>query len=309
MKQVNDALLKQLALRLDQLSEEASLDEAEREDLSDLIVELALDLLDQEDDAELEQVCARHSGLDENEDDDDDDLDVFELYDDFSEDDAEYAGQHAEFAELMQRVHDLDIGDLDLRSEENREVVRALIVAEETGEPARQRSLLAASARAERARILLEEKVAEAMGALYRELADAFNASPAPGEASSAAKVEFIQRAEAAHAAGDLPALLAFRIELEQRGMVSHLPEKELAHYNKLLKEQLRLTELEIAEFVNEAAMYQPEVPVKRLTPESMLDMLKADIVGIRQQIDGIERDLVELKVPGRLKSWLQEPN
>lgn len=234
---------------------------------------------------------------------------MFELYDDFSEDDAEYAGQHAAFAELMQRVHDLDIGDLDLRSEENREVVRALIVAEETGEPARQRSLLAASARAERARILLEEKVAEAMGALYRELADAFNASPAPGEASSAAKVEFIQRAEAAHAAGDLPALLAFRIELEQRGMVSHLPEKELAHYNKLLKEQLRLTELEIAQFVNEAAMYQPEVPVKRLTPESMLDMLKADIVGIRQQIAGIARDLVELKSPGRLKSWLQEPN
>lgn len=110
-------------------------------------------------------------------------------------------------------------------------------------------------------------------------------------------------------AAGDLPALLAFRIELEQRGMVSHLPEKELAPYNKLLKEQLRLTELEIAEFVNEAAMYQPEVPVKRLTPESMLDMLKADIVGIRQQIAGIARDLVELKAPGRLKSWLQEPN
>jgi hypothetical protein len=287
LERANDHRLKELVLLLDRQHGEAGLDDWERERLSSFIADTALDLLDQRDDADLDELYARHSGVD------------------VEEQDAIY---QAEFKEVLHQIYGVEISDdVDLHTPEGREAVHVLIAEDEATEEARHgRSLAArANAEAEQARHLAQ--LHEAVDGIFRGLAEGQEAGSETDEEVRQARLELMQRAGVSRAAGNLPDLLAVRLELEQRGMASHFSEKQLVECNKLLKEELQQVELECARHELETAMNMSEMPFGRLTPTLLLDTLRTDIGELREQVARIERDLTELRDPAKLKAWLRQ--
>ena len=287
LERANDHRLKELVMLLDRQHREAGLDDWERERLSIFITDTALDLLGERDDADLDELYARHCGVD------------------VEEQEAVY---QAQFKELLHEIYGVEISDdVDLHTPEGREAVHVLIAEDEATKEARHGRSLAARTNAEAEQARHSAQLHEAVDSIFRGLAEAQEAGSDSDQEVRQAGLELMQRACASHAAGDLPDLLAVRLELEQRGMASHFPEKQLVECNKLLKEELRQVELECAAHALETAMKLPEMPFGRPAPARLLDTLRTDIDELREQAARIERDLTQLRDPEKLKAWLRQ--
>jgi len=281
--------MRELVFMLDGMHEEAGLDDDEREILSEVLVDMASWLLSADEDDD---------DIDDEDDDEDDigeDPELLAIYE-------RHLGiatdEEAEFEQLFEIDDDSDLDDIfgvDSPAQDN--------IA--------QRQQLVQVA------IQLEQYVAQqhvhvthvrkALDGVAGELKAALEGAKGVTEAD---RLERLQRLDAAYEQGMLGDVIALAFELEQEGVVGHLPEKQVAGYKHILKESVEFGERGIV-LGKGLILAQLELTVSpdqvaTLTPATLLNMLDTTVDEMRKELADVERDLVELRELPKLKAWLR---
>ncbi|MBL8329476.1 MAG: hypothetical protein JNJ71_11525 [Rubrivivax sp.] len=215
---------------------------AERQTLEMLIVDQALDLIEEtadEDAAELKALYQRITGT------------AFEAL----------AQQQVDALKAaLEEVSGLDLGDEPAESiEQLMQRAHAHMHAQmhdpaASAGPDHGRSRRKGRGSAAQKKAQLEaDRISQTVKEVYRKLAGALHPDRAPADASPAQRAlmgERMARANAAYAAGDLLSLLSLQLEIEQVDLSrpAQLPLEQVRHFNRVLAEQLRELDLEIQE-------------------------------------------------------------
>jgi len=284
---------------LDQVNNQKGLTKTERCMIADLIVELAGTLLAERDDEKLKALYNKYHHVD---------------YD--SQEAVELAGMKALFEEMT----GFDLGDdVDLRSPED-VMRRAQAKLEEKlaqEEAARQaRGEHKATRKKSAKQIAKEEKQqAEAqqirlsIREVYRKLASALHPDRETDPQERERKTSLMQRVNQAYEKNNLLQLLELQLELEHidQSHINNLGEERLAHYNKILKEQLRELEDEIIRVEDDFSMRFGIDPFVQLSPATIMHHLARDIVLTQQAIRDMKKELADLQDIKKAKAWLKK--
>lgn len=150
--------------------------------------------------------------------------------------------------------------------------------------------------RAEKRALAEAAQATQSVREVYRKLAAALHPdriSPDATAAERAARTELMARANAAYASDDLLALLALQLQIEQVDLTraGQMAAGQLRHFNRVLNEQLREIEIDIAEREHLFCATYGVMPQRRLDPEKLAPFLKrgaenllADEQQLRQQ-------------------------
>lgn len=285
--------------RLDQVSDLKGLSKAERHMVADLIIELAGTLLAERDDETLKAIFNKYHHVD---------------YD--TQEAAELAHMKAQFEEMT----GFDLGDdVDLRSPED-VMRRAQAQMEEMfagAEDARQAQAEQKAKRKKSAKqIAKEEKeqaeaqqISQSIREVYRKLASALHPDRETDPQERERKTALMQRVNQAYEKNNLLQLLELQLELEHidQSHINNLGEERLAHYNKILKEQLGELDDEIIHVEDDFRMRFGFDPFVSLSPATVLRHLSNDIVITQQMIRGMKKDLVDLQDVKKTKAWLKK--
>jgi len=285
---------RRLVLLLDQNYQHKLLGKRERDKLARLICATVLDLLEQEDDAELKEVYNRYSGRDF---------------------DAEETEGKAQVREMIESMLGMKFdGDIDLRSPET--VLEAFSAQLEqqgappppSGDHEAPRKKHASELARERRQAAEAERLQQSMRDIYRKLVSQLHPDREPDPAERQRKTALMQRVNVAYAANDMLGLLELQLEVEQidQAGLANLGEARIKQYNKILNEQLRELEREVEVFEDMAAMEMGCAPFTRVTPASIASMLEDDIADMRQRIAAIDVELEEFTDIKKLKAWLK---
>lgn len=163
---------------------------------------------------------------------------------------------------------------------------------------------------AKEARLEEEQKnIKLSLREVYRKLASSLHPDREQDEVERKRKTELMQRVNVAYEKQDLLALLQLQLEIEQidQSMINTLSEDRLKYFNKILSEQINELKYETNEFEYIFRMRANIAHHKQLNPENLMDMLKLFINDVQDDIDSIERDLVELRELKHIKTMLKE--
>jgi hypothetical protein len=250
-----DAAQRHWAFALDALLDQRGWTKTERETLAELICEAAGGLLDAgADDAALKALFDKHSDVS------------------FDDEQQESVRAMKEMAELMTG---LDLGDSEgihsqadlfdrlrqgfAQQEAAEENPQAEPEAEaEAGHAARPGKRKTAAQLKREAQAAAEAKQAtQSVREVYRKLASALHPDREPDPEQRAAKTALMQKANQAHEAGDLLALLELQLQIEQidADHVARADAQRLKHYNKVLAEQLDELQAELGQLQTAFAM------------------------------------------------------
>jgi hypothetical protein len=282
-------------LLLDRMYQHKLMGKKDRAKLVDLICSMALDLLEDDDDAELKDIYNRRSGGDF---------------------DAEAAEDGAQFKGIMEGIMGVRLdADADLSSPEA--MLEAMAAQMARGaEQERLGAQAKAAARPKPAGALARERRQEAeadrlkqsVRDIFRKLASELHPDREPDAAERDRKTALMQRVNVAYGANDLLGLLALQLEVEQldQAGLDNLDEERIKQYNKILDGQLRELERESAAIEYAAAMEMGGEPRGRLTPQTMLQCLRVDIAQMQSNLDAIAADIDEFSDVNKLKAWLK---
>ena len=289
---------------LDKAHADPVLKKRDKEKLSHLICETAIDLLaGGGDDAELKAIYNRHSGSD------------------FDQEDAELDAATGELMKsMMEGMLGMDFGDADVSSlekmkafiEEKRESMRS-----EREEHQRE----ADARRAKRKKTAKQQAKEEQMQAeaahlkksiqeIYRKLATALHPDRETDPAERERKTALMQKVNVAYGNKDLLQLLELQLQVEQidQAHVNNIAEDRLKHYNKILKDQLQQLQHEVQGIEMVWRMQFNLPPFAIVSPKAVMDQMQAEIRQLKREVAGIKQDLhtfqdIEL-LKGRLKSY-----
>lgn len=208
---------------------------AEQHTLARLIVELALaGLQEAGDDAELLALHDRHAEVDL----------------------ASAERQELDaMKQAFERIGGMDLGDEPVGSIDELYQRAQAQMAEQNAQQAQQRPRKGRAARPSAKQLRAEQEAKEAsqtVREVFRKLAAALHpdrAEPGATPEQQATRHEQMARANAAYEAGDLLALLALQLEIEQVDVAraAQIAAGQVKHFNKVLAEQLREIEAELA--------------------------------------------------------------
>ncbi len=243
---------------------------AERTTLGRLICELAsANLNDPETDPELLALHDRHAEVDH------------------------ATGQQQQLDEMknmLETMGGLDLGDDPAESAEELMQRARQQLAQQTAQRLQQQQA-AAQAKPQRPRLSAAQKRAEedarrvtqTVREVYRKLAAALHpdrAEPGATPEQQAQRHEQMARANAAYESGDLLALLSLQLQIEQVDIhkAATLAAEQVRHFNKVLAEQLREIEAEIAEREHAFMGTYGIAPMARPHPNKLGGFLKDEV-------------------------------
>ena len=282
---------------LDRISGEKGFSKSERRMLGEVIAELAGQLLDERDDAEMKAIYNKHNKSD---------------YD--SEEAAHLQGMKS----MLEEVLGFDLGeDDDLDSSE--EVMRrahaqyqqkqANYAAEQQEREARR------GKRKKSARQLEKEAQAEAdarqinqsIREVYRKLASALHPDREADPQERERKTLLMQRINQAYEKQNLLQLLELQLELEHidRNAIARIDEDRLRHYNTILKGQLDELKHELMRVESNFCGQFGLAQYARVKPETVMRELNCDIAQATQANRSLESELLGLKDAKSVKVWL----
>lgn len=289
-------LRRELVFALDRAHTQKPLAKTERRLVADLVRDWAYELVDEYGDAEMKALYNRYGG-------------------DF---DAEKAAALSGMQAMLGGLG-LDLGDdLDMRNPQAfMEQMRARLTEEEEKEAAAWREAEAARpqrkktakqlAREEKLREE-EQRVHQSMREIYRKLASALHPDREPDPEERVRKTGLMQRVNQAYDKKDLLALLELQLQIEHidQAALNSFSEERLAHFNKILREQLR--ELEDQVFhIGDGVMFNLGIePYRTLTPASLMRELDTNIAQMRRAVREVEADLKAIQEIATLKAWLK---
>lgn len=284
---------------LDQVNDKKGLTKTERCMIADLIIELAGTLLAEREDEKLKALYNKYHHVDY---------------------DSQEAAELARMKDLFEEMTGFDLGDdVDLRSPEDvmrraQEQMQEKLAQEEAARQAREEHK--ATRKKSAKQIAKEEKQqAEAqqirlsIREVYRKLASALHPDRETDPQERERKTSLMQRVNQAYEKNNLLQLLELQLELEHidQSHINNLGEERLAHYNKILKEQLRELEDEIIRVEGDFSMRFGIDPFVQLSPATIMRHLAQDIVLTQQAIRDIKQELADLQDIKKVKAWLKK--
>jgi curved DNA-binding protein CbpA len=284
---------------LDRACDQKGLTSPERRFLHDFISGMAGELAAECNDEELKNIYNKHSG---------------------SDFDKEEAASLNDLKSMLEDITGADLGDdLDMNNPEEmlkraQAHMREQQAQHEAGqleheENKAKRKKSAKQIAKESKQQAEEQEISQSIRELYRKLASALHPDREPDPQERERKTLLMQRINQAYDKKNLLLLLELQLELEHidQTTINNITANRLKHYNKILNEQLRELEFEI---LTTEAMFKEQfdiAPFERLTPNTLMRNLAAEIVAIKQSIRELKSDLLAFRDIKQLKAWLKE--
>ena len=290
----------ELIKRLDSFYGEKGLSKTDRLRISDLILDLADELLERGDDAEIEAIYAKYRP----EDDPQEDLHLAAIKAHFAQvtgvdfgDDVDELSE----AEFIQRVHEKMAEQQAAHEHEQR--------AQAEHQPKRKKTAkqLAKEQQQEQDAQDIKQSVRE----IYRKLASALHPDRETDPTERVRKTELMQRTNQAYEKNDLLKLLELQIELEHidPSSLANLSEERLKRYTKTLKEQLSQLNTEKT-VLQQDFMLRYSIHPSHLgynaAPTSAMRLLAQDIAEHQRDLKRMQRELDTLTDAKSVKIWLK---
>ncbi|MBP0607603.1 MULTISPECIES: J domain-containing protein [Burkholderia] len=299
LEQEATALRIRLIHLLDDAFLQKGLSKAEQRALSDLIADMAGDLLNASDDAALKVIYNRHAASRDGggggaaaapeptkprqapEPEQPENLDAL---------------SPDELAERMQAELDAQF-ERDMAAHAAREAQRA------KRKKAPKQS--AAQARIEAEQAESNKSIRE----IYRKLASALHPDRETDPQEQQRKTVLMQRVNRAYEKGNLLQLLELQLEIEQidRRAIDGLGEARLTRYNGILEEQLRELDQEIVHVENDFRRTYGIASSTKVAPDTVLRMLTRDIAGTQRSNQDLSVALREFEDPDQVRRWLKD--
>ncbi|MEX3816413.1 molecular chaperone DnaJ [Paraburkholderia sp. BR13439] len=288
-----------LVYRLDDVWNQKGLTKTERRTVSTLISNLAGDLVEACNDAQLKVIYNRHSKSDY---------------------DSEAAAELEDMKDVLEAMLGVELGeDLDMssphdmlrRAQARMEEQQAQYEAADQARQARRaKRKKTARQQAAQARQQAEQaELSQSIREVYRKLASALHPDREPDPHERERKTALMQRANHAYGRNDLLKLLELQLELEHidQSAINELSEDRLKHYNKILKEQLGELDQEILQVEASFRHAYGIPPFIDIAPATVLHNLANDIAGLQQHIRDLETDLLVFEDLKQFKGWLKQ--
>ncbi|MBR8342391.1 J domain-containing protein [Burkholderia ambifaria] len=294
LEQESTALRIKLLHLLDDAFLQKGLSKAEQRTLSDLIADMARDLMQVSDDAALKVIYNRHVGpanvgnaVAEPKPDSEPQSQSPEDLDALSPD---------ELAERLQAELDAQF-ERDMAAHAAREAQRA------KRKKAPKQS--AAQARIEAEQAESNKSIRE----IYRKLASALHPDRETDPREQERKTVLMQRVNHAYAKGNLLQLLELQLEIEQidRRAIDGLSEVRLTRYNGILEEQIRELDQEIQHVENDFRRTYGIASSTKVAPDTVMRMLTRDIAGMQRGNQDLGVALREFEDPDKVRDWLKD--
>ena len=168
------------------------------------------------------------------------------------------------------------------------------------GQPqARSAKAQAAEQRKAEAAEQAAQQAGQSVREAFRRLASALHPDRETDPAAREHKTRLMQQANQAYERNDLLTLLSMQLDLEQIDgqHLANLPEERLAHYNRVLREQLAALQQELGECTAHFRVGMGLSP-RQLTPAVVDNALARDITDLRHFTRLIELDIAQLRDP-----------
>lgn len=299
LEQEATALRIRLIHLLDDAFLQKGLSKAEQRMLSDLIADMARDLLHVSDDAALKVIYNRHRASDD-------------------------AGSAAADPAPMKRepkptptaepADDLDTLSPDelaarMQAELDAQFERdmAAHAAREAQRAKRKKAPKQSAAQAKREAEQAESS--KSIREIYRKLASALHPDRETDPQEQQRKTVLMQRVNHAYAKGNLLQLLELQLEIEQidRRAIDGLSEARLMRYNGILEEQLRELDQEIRHVENDFRRTYGIASSVKIAPDTVIRMLARDIAGMQRGNQDLTVALREFEDPDYVRDWLKD--
>lgn len=143
---------------------------------------------------------------------------------------------------------------------------------------------------------------------VFRKLASALHPDRASDDAERIRRHELMQRVNHAYDEGDLLTLLGLQFEIEQidAAHLAGVSAARIGHYNKVLREQVRELEQELAAITGHYSLLVGQPPAL-VTPATVQHGLKAELAELRQAMKGMKAHRALMLEPAARKRWLQQ--
>ena len=296
LEQASTALRIKLLHLLDDAFLQKGLSKAEQRTLSDLIADMARDLMQVSDDAALKVIYNRHVGFGT-------------VGSAAAEPEADSESQSQ-----PQSPEDLDSLSPDelaerLQAELDAQFERDM-AAHAAREAQRAKRKKAPKQSAAQARIEAEQAESnKSIREIYRKLASALHPDRETDPREQERKTVLMQRVNHAYAKGNLLQLLELQLEIEQidRRAIDGLSEARLTRYNGILEEQIRELDQEIQHVENDFRRTYGIVSSTKVAPDTVMRMLKRDIAGMQRGNQDLAVALREFEDPDKVRDWLKD--
>lgn len=273
---------------LDEAYESKTFNKKDRKIMDDIICSIASDLIYDIENEKLKEIYNKYSGGDF---------------------DSEKQDSIDRMREMMEDMIGFDIeGDIDPSSPEtlfqelNEKMQQKL--SEEEKRPKRKKSAKALAKEAEKEKI--EQEVSQSIRTVYYKLANSLHPDRELDHTERERKTALMQRLNVAYKNKDLLTLLELQLEVEQidESAINSMNEEKVAHYNKILNDQLSELKEEISH-IKYAFEFKFQI-IFLLSPRQIIDKLNHDIIGIQGEIKNISNDLELFKDTKNIKSFLR---
>lgn len=143
---------------------------------------------------------------------------------------------------------------------------------------------------------------------VYRKLVSALHPDREPDADERKRKTALMQRVNQAYEKKDLLQLLELQLELEQidAHTIAGLSEERLKHFNKILEDQWRELEQEIAHLVMPLREKFNLSPYGNVKPEAVMKYLLQDIATLRRHIKQIQKEILLPNNLAAFKVWIK---
>lgn len=294
LEQASTALRIKLLHLLDDAFLQKGLSKAEQRTLSDLIADMARDLMQVSDDAALKVIYNRHVG--------------------FGTVGSAAAEPEADSEPQSQSPEDLDALSPDelaerLQAELDAQFERDM-AAHAAREAQRAKRKKAPKQSAAQARIEAEQaESSKSIREIYRKLASALHPDRETDPREQERKTVLMQRVNHAYAKGNLLQLLELQLEIEQidRRAIDGLSEARLTRYNGILEEQIRELDQEIQHVENDFRRTYGIASSTKVAPDTVMRMLTRDIAGMQRGNQDLAVALREFEDPDKVRDWLKD--
>ncbi|MDN7632290.1 J domain-containing protein [Burkholderia cepacia] len=299
LEQAATALRISLLNRLDDAFLQKGLSKAEQRTLSDVIVNMARDLLDVSDDAQLKIIYNRHRASGD---------------DDRTAADRARPKQAPEPAPAPAPEDDLDTLSPDELAErmqaELDEQFRRDMAEHEAREAQRAKRKKAPRQSAAQARREAEQaESSKSIRDVYRKLASVLHPDRETDPKEQERKTVLMQRVNHAYAKGNLLQLLELQLEIEQidRRAIDGLGEDRLMRYNGILEEQVRELDQEIRHVETQFRRTYGIASSVKIAPDTVMRILTRDIAGMQRSNQDLAIAVREFDDPDNVREWLKE--
>lgn len=275
---------------LDRLSGEKGFSKSERRMLGEVIAELAGQLLDERDDAEMKAIYNKYSQSD-------------------------YDSEEAANLQSKEDMFGFDWGkDDDDGYAAMEEALQKAHAQYEAGQQAQeaQRAKRKKSAKQVEKEALEEAEAKQinlSLRDIYRKLASALHPDRASDPQERERKTLLMQRVNQAYEKNNLLQLLELQLELEHidRIAFSGLDEDRLRHYNTILKSQINELKVELMRVESGFCGQFGMSPFARVKPATVMRDLDDDILHMKQANSALEYELTTLTDAKSVKAWLKK--